>query len=90
MKVTFTRCLSTNLNTVPLIDGQEIRCIDTGEMYKDYGTPVRRVKLTDTKKLDKVAFDDHAEDADIHVSEIDRKRWVKSPNETIENIVDIS
>ena len=55
MKVKFSRCLSSNLYTIPLIDGQLICCVDTGEIYKDYGdSPTVRIKLnsSDSKYTD--------------------------------------
>lgn len=52
MKVKFSRCLSSNLTSVPVVDGQLIFVKDLGECYLDVGTA--RIKIEDKELIEKV------------------------------------
>lgn len=52
MKVKFSRCLSSSLANVPVVDGQLIFVKDLGECYLDVGTA--RIKIEDKELLDRV------------------------------------
>lgn len=54
MKVKFSRCNSSNLTNVPIVDGQLIFIKDKGECYLDVG--VNRVKIEDTILKEKVSI----------------------------------
>lgn len=52
MKVKFSRCLSSSLADVPVVDGQLLFVKDLGECYLDVGTA--RIKIEDKELLEKV------------------------------------
>lgn len=52
MKVKFSRCTSSNLTNVPIVDGQLIYTKDTGELYLDVGD--NRKQITDVIYVDDI------------------------------------
>ena len=52
MKVKFSRCLSSSLADVPVVDGQLLFVKDLGECYLDVGTA--RIKIEDKELIEKV------------------------------------
>lgn len=75
MKVKFSRCLSSSLANVPVVDGQLIFVKDLGECYLDVGTA--RIKIEDKELIEKVntietTIESFKTDVDAEIARLDK------------------